>query len=194
LIDYQPVPFFTVQSIDREVLINNILGLAKGARVFGLPTILTSVLEDSYNGPFLPELRKVFPENVPINRTTTNPWEDERVVAEAEKTGRRKIVVAGLWTSNCVALPVLSTIEHGYAAYVVADACGDVSTVAHEMAVQRMIQAGAVPITWQMLLLELQRDWARKQTAEAINEIAKAHGGAQGQAAVYFRAMIRQAA
>ena len=189
MVDFQPTSFFTTQSIDRQLLIDNVLGLAETARVFGVPAILTTVVRDSFSGPQLPGLSDVFPEIEPIDRTGNNPWEDERVVAEVVNTGRDKIVIAGLWTSNCVALPALSAKEDGYDTYVVADACGDVSAIAHEMGLLRMIQAGVIPITWQAFMLELQRDWTR-DTASEVNDIAKRHGGAEGQAALYAQAML----
>ncbi len=193
LIDYQPVPFFTVQSMDPQLLINNILGLAKTAKVFSLPTVLTTVTADTFDGPMLPELQTVFPDNQPIDRTGNNPWEDERVVSAVQNADRQKIVMGGFWTGNCLALSVLSALEDGYEVYVVADACGDVSAMAHDMAIQRVIQAGAVPITWQAVMLELQRDWAREKTAGEVKEVGKQHGGAMGQAAIYAESMIPKA-
>jgi nicotinamidase-related amidase len=190
MIDYQPTSFFTVQSIDRQILINNVLGLAKTAKAFDIPTVLTTVVKDEFSGPQLPELQDVFPDLEPIDRTGNNPWEDERIIAEVRRIGREKLLMAGLWTENCVALPALSALEDGYEVYVVADACGGVSAIAHEMGMSRMIQAGVRPITWQALMLELQRDWTRP-TADAVNEIAKEHGGAEGQAALYAQTMVR---
>ncbi|OHV77696.1 hydrolase [Mesorhizobium sp. ORS 3428] len=194
LIDFQPTSFFTVQSIDRQLLISNVLGLAKTAKLFGIPTILTTVAAANFSGPQLPELEQLFPKVEPIDRTGNNPWEDDRVVSAVATTGCRKLVMAGLWTENCVVLPALSAREDGYEVYVVADACGGVSTIAHDMAIQRMIQAGVVPITWQAMMLELQRDWARQETAGQVQEIAKQHGGAQGQAALYVQTMVENAA
>ena len=190
LIDYQPTSFFTVQSIDRQLLINNVIGLAKVAKIFDIPTIVTTVVADQFSGPLLPQLTEVFPHTKPIDRSGNNPWEDNQIISEVRKIHRRKWIMAGLWTENCVALPVLSALEDGVDVYVVADACGGVTAMAHDMAMHRMIQAGAVPITWQALMLELQRDWARKKTAEAVNEVAKVHGGAEGQAALYAQRMV----
>ncbi len=190
LIDHQPVPFYTVQSMDRQMLINNIVGLAKTAKLFALPTVLTTVTAVSFDGPLLPELQAVFPDKQPIDRTSNNPWEDERVVSALQRAGRQKIVMGGFWTGNCLALAVLSALEDGYEVYVVADTCGDVSAMAHDMAIQRVIQAGAVPMTWQAVMLELQRDWAREKTAPGVKDIGKHHGGAMGQAAIYAEAMI----
>lgn len=190
LIDYQPVPFFTVQSMDRQLLINNIVGLGRTAQTFDVPTVLTTVTAVSFDGPMLPDLTALYPDNPPIDRTSNNPWEDERVVSAVRDAGRTKIVMGGFWTGNCLALAALSAREDGYEVYVVADACGDVSAMAHDMAMQRMIQAGVVPITWLAVMLELQRDWARDDTAGKVKEIGKQHGGAMGQAAVYAESMI----
>lgn len=191
LIDFQPTSFLTVESIDRQTLINNVVGITKTAKLFRLPVIMTTVAAAKLSGPQLPELGQVFPEIEAIDRTGNNPWEDERVIAAVEATGRRKLLVAGLWTENCVVLPVLSALADGYEVYVVADACGGVSRMAHDLAIERMIQAGAVPVTWQAVMLELQRDWSRQETAGGVMEIAKRHGGAQGQAALYAQTMVQ---
>lgn len=190
LIDYQPQMVFPVQSIDRQLLINNATGIAKAAKVFDVPTILTTVATESFSGPMFSQVQDVFPDHRPIDRTTMNLWEDENVVAAVEKTGRKKLVMAGLWTEICLVLPVLSAIEDGYEVYVVGDACGDVSVMAHDMAMQRMIQAGAVPMNWLQVLLELQRDWARQETYEAVIDVVREHAGAYGQGAVYAHAML----
>ena len=191
LIDFQPTSFFTVQSIDRQLLIDNAVGLAKTAKLFRLPVVLTTVAAANFSGSQLREISRLFPEIRTIDRTGNNPWEDERVVAAVTATGRRKLLVAGLWTENCVVLPGLSALADGYQPYVVVDACGGISQVAHEMALEPMIQAGAIPVTWQAVMLELQRDWARRETAGGVMEIAKLHGGAQGQAALYAETMVQ---
>src|SRR5574341_917810 len=185
MIDFQPQMFFGVQSIDRQTLINNAVGLAKAAKVFNVPTILTTVASESFSGPNLPQLQEVFPEIKPIDRTNMNAWEDEKVVEAVERTERKNLVLAGLWTEVCIAYPALSAMEEGYDVYFVADACGDVSVTAHDMAVQRMVQAGAVPMNWLQVLLELQRDWARQETYEAVISVVREHAGAYGQGAVY---------
>ncbi len=190
MIDFQPQMFFGIQSIDRQTLINNAVGLTKAAKVFNIPTVLTTVAAESFSGPNLPQLQDVFPDIKPIDRTNMNCWEDERVVEAVEKTGRKKLVLAGLWTEVCIAYPALSAMEEGYEVYFAADACGDVSITAHDMAVQRMIQAGAVPMNWLQVLLELQRDWARQETYEAVINVVKEHAGAYGQGAVYAHAML----
>jgi len=179
LIDHQPSQFAAVQSHDRTLLINNTVALAKVAKAFGVPTLLTTIIED-LGGKVVPQLQAVFPDQVPINRTTMNAWEDSRVVAWVRQSGRKKVVIAGLWTDICVAFPVLSALGDGYEAYFVTDASGSTTTEAHNMAVQRMVQAGAVPLVWSTYSGELQRDWARAKTVPTIQKIAAEHGGVMG--------------
>ncbi len=190
LIDYQPQMFFGIQSIDRGMLINNAIGLIKSAKVFKVPTILTSVASKTFSGDFLPQLQAEYPGREPIDRTTMNSWEDQRVVDEVKKAGRKKLVLGGLWTEVCIVLPAIQAIEAGYEVYVVADACGGVSTMAHDLAIYRMFQAGAVPMTWLQFLLELQRDWARQETYAATTKIVGDHGGAYGQGVLYAQTML----
>ncbi len=190
LVDYQPQMLFAVHSIDGQTLINNATGLAKAAKVFKIPTVLTTIAEKSFSGPFFPEVLNVLPKIKPIDRTSINCWEDKKVLAAVEKIGRKKLVVAGLWTTLCVGMPVIHALEAGYEVYFVADACGDVSNAAHDMAVQRMIQAGAVPVTWLQVLLEIQRDWAHKETYDAVLQVAREHSGSYGSGIRYADAMI----
>ena len=179
LIDHQPFQFANVRNIDPTLVLNNTIGLAKGAKAFGVPTILTTVIQD--RGGFLPkELQNVFPDQKPVDRTTINTWEDPRVVEAVKKTGRKKLVIAALWTEVCLAMPVIHALGEGYDVFAVTDASGGVSVEAHERAVQRMVQAGAVPITWMAVLSEWQRDWAREATVPALGEIMLAHGGSTG--------------
>ena len=185
LIDYQSQPAFHIQSIDRQLLINNVTGLAKTARLFAIPTIFTTVLADEFAGPLLPELRDVFPDAEVIDRSSLNAWQDPEFRAAVEATGRRKLIMAGIWTEVCLAMPAVSACEAGYEVYFVVDAVGGVSTDAHNAAVERLIQAGAVPITWIALLQELQRDWSRTETAEEVFRIGREHGGSWGQGIVY---------
>ncbi|GAB3000859.1 hydrolase [Streptomyces pseudoechinosporeus] len=160
LIDHQPFQFANLHSHEPTMIVNNVVGLAKSAKVYGVPTILTSVVEE--RGGYLTQpLRDVFPDQKPINRTTLNSWEDQRVVDAVKATGRKKLVIAGLYTEICVAFPALQAADEGYDVYVVTDACGGMSAEAHDMAVRRMVQAGIVPITCQVALAEWQRDWAR---------------------------------
>ncbi|VAX21604.1 FIG002283: Isochorismatase family protein [hydrothermal vent metagenome] len=190
LIDHQPQMAFATRSIDIAELRNNVTALAKSAKVFKVPTILTTVAEKTFSGPIFPELQAVFPEKKPVDRTTMNAWEDKRITNLIVKYGRKKLVIASLWTEVCGIGPVLSAIDNGYEVYFVTDASGGVSTDAHNMAVERMIQAGATPITWLQYLLELQRDWARQETYNGVIDIAKEHGGGYGLGIIYAKAMF----
>lgn len=191
LVDYQPQMLFAVNNIDDQLLVNNATGLAKAAKVFNIPTILTTVAEKTFSGPMFSQLTDVFPNTNIIDRTTMNFMEDQKVIDEVKKTGRKKLLLAGLWTEICIALPAINALEAGYEVYVVADACGDVSGMAHDMSMQRMIQAGAVPVTWLQVLMELQRDWARKETYDEVLAIAKEHAGAYGAGIQYAEAVFR---
>ncbi len=190
LIDYQPQMAFAVKNIDGQTLINNAVGLAKAAKVFNAPIVITTVATTTFSGPMFSQLQAVFPDVKPIDRTTMNSWEDDRVVAAIKKTGRKKIVMGGLWTEVCIVDPTIQSIQEGFEVYVVADACGGTSTMAHDMAMQRVIQAGAVPVTWLQVLLELQRDWARTKTYDAVMGVAKEHGGPYGVGIQYAKAML----
>ena len=189
LIDYESQMFFGVQSTDRQLLINNTVGLAKAAKVFGVPTLVTTVTEKTFSGPMPGQLAEVFPDGW-VDRTTMNPWEDENVVAKIAEFGRPKLILAGLWTEVCVAMPALSALEAGYEVYVVVDACGGTSEEAHEAAIQHMVQAGAAPVTWLRVMLELQRDWARQETAMEVQKVAAEHAGAYGQGMRYVMEMF----
>lgn len=190
LIDHQPQMAFATRSIDIAELRNNVTGLAKAASAFKVPTILTTVAAKSFSGPIFPELQAVFPDQKPIDRSTMNTWEDQRVVDQVKKFGRKKVVMAALWTEVCLLEPALSAIDQGYDVYVVTDASGGVSKEAHDMAVQRMVQAGAHPITWLQYMLELQRDWARSETYMPVMKIATEHAGGYGLGIVYATDMF----
>jgi nicotinamidase-related amidase len=181
---------FATHSIDGQTLVSNVTGLAKSAKVFGVPTFLTTVAAKSFSGPIFPPVQAVFPNLKPIDRTTMNAWEDKNVVAAVKKAGRRKIVMAALWTEVCLATAVLSALDDDFEVYIVTDASGGVTVEAHETAIQRMIQGGAVPMTWLQVLLEWQRDWARTQTYNAVMEVAREHGGAYGLGIGYAKAMF----
>ncbi|MFJ9740661.1 hydrolase [Streptomyces sp. NPDC101166] len=189
-VDHQPQMFFGTGSSDRTAIINSTVGLAKAAKAFDVPVVLSTVAAESFSGPILPQLADVFPEQKIVDRTTMNAWEDLAFVEAVKATGRKKLVIAGLWTEVCVVLPALSALAQGFEVYVVTDASGGVSPQAHEHAVQRMVQAGAVPVTWVQVLLELQRDWARTDTYEATTGIVKEHGGAYGLGIVYAEAVV----
>jgi nicotinamidase-related amidase len=179
LIDHQAFQFANTRNMDPTMILNNTIGLAKAAKAFKVPTILTTVTSD--RGGKLPQaLQAVFPDQVPIDRTTLNTWEDPRVVDLVKKTGRRKIIFAALWTEICLAYPAISALGDGYDVFIVTDASGGVSVEAHERAIQRLIQAGAVPETWMGVVSEWQRDWAREATVGAVAEIMLAHGGSTG--------------
>jgi nicotinamidase-related amidase len=175
LIDHQPQMFFGTASHERTTIMHNVQILAKTAKLFGVPTILTTVAAESFSGHLVPEIQGVFPEQVPIDRTTMNSWEDEAFRAAVKATGRRRIVIAGLWTEVCVAFPTLQMLAEGYEIFVPTDACGDATVEAHERAVQRMIQAGATPTNALQFMCELQRDWARAETYDGCMEIFKQH-------------------
>jgi nicotinamidase-related amidase len=189
-IDHQPQMTFGVTSIDRQALTNNVVGLAKAAKVFQVPVILTSVETKSFSGYIWPQLLEVFPGQAPIERTSMNSWEDAALVAAVEQTGRKKLVLAGLWTEVCIVFPALQALAAGYEVYVVEDACGGTSVAAHTAAMQRLIQAGAVPVTWLQVLLEFQRDWARRDTYDAVIGIVKQHAGAYGAGVEYAYTMV----
>jgi nicotinamidase-related amidase len=175
LIDYQPQMFFGTHSHDRTTIVHNVQVLAKTAKLFKVPTILTTIAAQSFSGEFIPEPQAVFPEQKPIDRTSMNSWEDVNFRKAIEATGRKKIVIAGLWTEVCVTFPTVQMLAAGYEIYVPTDACGDVTEEAHERAVQRIIQAGAVPMTSLQFMCELQRDWARGETYDGCMDIFKAH-------------------
>ncbi len=190
LIDHQPQMAFATHSIEGQTLINNVTGLAKSATVFGVPTVLTTVAAESFSGPIFPQVQAVFPNLRPIDRTTMNAWEDRHVIDAVKKIGRRKLVMAALWTEVCLATAALSAFDEGYEVYIVTDASGGVSLEAHESAIQRMVQAGVAPMTWLQVLLEWQRDWARTQTYDAVLRIVREHGGAYGLGVGYAKSMF----
>jgi nicotinamidase-related amidase len=192
LIDHQPFQFSNLHSHDPTIVCNNVVGLAKAAKAFNVPTILTTVLEER-GGYLIQPLQEVFPEQKPIDRTFINTWEDRRVVAEVEKTGRKQLVLAALWTEICLAMPALHALGEGYDVFVVTDASGGVSAEAHEMAVRRMVAAGIVPITWLAVASEWQRDWARTESLEALTSTVLAHGGGSSIAFAWEQQLLRAA-
>ncbi|MEU0356455.1 hydrolase [Streptomyces cyaneofuscatus] len=179
LIDHQPFQFANLNSHEPTMVVNNVVGLAKAAKAFGVPTILTTVLEER-GGLLIQGIQDVFPEQKPIDRTFINTWQDQRVVDAVKATGRKKLILAGLWTEICLAMPAIQAAGEGFDVYAVTDASGGVSAEAHDMAVRRMVQAGVVPITWLAVLGEWQRDWAREETVPAAAEVQAQHGGASG--------------
>ncbi|PZP56617.1 MAG: hydrolase [Micavibrio aeruginosavorus] len=179
LIDHQPFQFTNLNSHEPTMIINNVVGLAKGAKIFDVPTILTTVLEER-GGYIIKGLQDVFPEQKPINRTWINTWQDPNVTDIVKKSGRKQLILAALWTEVCLAMPTIQALGEGYEVFIVTDASGGVSAETHDMAVRRMVEAGAVPITWLAVLSEWQRDWAREKTAGALANVLLEHGGATG--------------
>ncbi|MEM1050900.1 MAG: hydrolase [Pseudomonadota bacterium] len=175
LIDFQPAMYQGVQSHDRLTVMHNVQTLAKAAKLFNLPTIITTVAKDSFSGPFMPEVTDMFPDADIIDRTSINSWLDPNFRAAVAATGRKKIIISGLWTSACVSFPTLDMLKEGFEIYVPTDACGDTSPEAHERAVERLIQAGAVPITTWQTVFELQQDWARQETYDGVMDILYDH-------------------
>jgi nicotinamidase-related amidase len=194
LIDHQPQMLFGVTSIDRQTLINNVVGFSKAARLFGVPTILSTVETKQFSGNIWPQLKAEFPEQTPIERTSMNSWDDPNFVTAVKATGRKKIVLAGLWTEVCVAFPSIQAIADGYEVYVVEDLCGDLDIRIHDGAMRRVEQAGAKPVTWIQVMLEWQRDWAWTATYPAVMDIVKNHAGAYGMGVEYAYTMVHGAA
>ncbi|MGS2590046.1 hydrolase [Streptomyces hebeiensis] len=179
LIDHQPFQFANLHSHEPTMIVNNSVGLAKAAKAFDVPTILTTVLEER-GGYLIKQLQDVFPEQKPINRTIINTWEDQVVVDAVKATGRKKLIIAGLWTEVCVAMPAIHAAGEGFDVFVVTDASGGASKETHDMAVRRMLQAGVTPITWLAVLSEWQRDYAREKTLPGLTDVLLEHGGASG--------------
>lgn len=179
LIDHQPFQLANVNSHEPTMVINNATGLARTAKAFGVPVILTTVMEER-GGLIFKSIQDLFPDQKTINRTFINAWEDPRVVEAVKKTGRKKVVFAALWTEMCLAMPVIQSLGEGWDVYIVTDASGGVSKEAHDMAVRRMVAAGAQPITWLGMGGELQRDWARTEHVAAVAEMFALHAGATG--------------
>src|SRR5882672_6828253 len=177
LIDHQAYQFANLHSHEPTMIINNVIALAKTAKVFKVPTILSTVLEER-GGYLIKGLQDVFPEQKPINRTFINAWEDPKVTNVVKKSGRKQLVLAALYTEICLAMPAIQALAEGYDVFIVTDASGGVSLEAHDMAVRRMVAAGAVPITWLAVLGEWQRDWAREKTAAGVSAVVLEHGGA----------------
>ncbi|PWU29941.1 hydrolase [Pseudomonas sp. RW407] len=190
LIDHQSQMAFNTKSIDITSLRANTAILANAAKGFGVPTVISTISRESFAGPLFPEVSQAFPDAEVIDRTTSNAWEDEPFIAAINATGKERLVMCGLWTSVCCNGPVLSALEQGFEVYVVTDACGDCTAEAHERAVQRMLQAGARPITALTYLLELQRDWARVETYDLTTGISIEFGGAFGIGIQYAKSML----
>jgi nicotinamidase-related amidase len=193
IIDLQPQMLFGVANFDRQTIINNNVALLKAAKVFDLPVVLSTVETKSFSGNMWPQIQAIYPDQMPIERSSMNSWDDKNFVAAIEKSGKKKIVLSGLWTETCVALPTIQAIQDGYEIYVVEDCCGDVSQLAHDNAMKRVIQAGAKPVTALSVMLEWQRDWAQRDSYDAIMDIVKTHFGAYGVGVEYAYTMVHGA-
>ena len=193
LIDHQPFQFANLHSHEPTLIVNNVIGLAKTAKVFGVPTILTTVVEER-GGHLIKGLQDVFPDQKPIDRTFINTWQDERVVAAVRATGRKQLVLAALWTEICLAMPALHALTDGFDVFVVTDASGGVSAEAHDMAVRRMAAAGVVPLTWLAVMGEWQRDWAREASVPGVAAVLSEHGGGSGVAFAWEMQLMAGAA
>ena len=192
-IDHQPQMLFGTSNFDRQSIINNTVALAKATRIFDVPVVLTTVETKSFSGNMWPQLKAVFPGQEPIERSSMNSWDDPKFVNAIAKTGKKKIILAGLWTETCIALPTIQAIHDGYEIYVAEDCCGDVSQLNHDNAMRRMIQAGAKPVTALSTLLEWQRDWAQRDTYDAVMDLVKNHFGAYGIGVEYAYTMVHGA-
>jgi len=179
LIDHQAYQMANLNSHEPQMVINNTVGLAKSARAFKVPTILTTVIADR-GGKLFKQIADVFPGQEIIDRTFINTWEDAKVVDAVKETGRKQLIIAGLWTEVCVAMPAIQALGEGWDVTVVTDACGGVSVESHQVGIQRMIAAGANVMTWMAVAAEWQRDWAREESAAAISEVVMEHGGGSG--------------
>jgi nicotinamidase-related amidase len=193
MVDLQPQMLFGVGNFDRQNVINFNVALGKAARIFDIPVVLSTVETKSFSGNIWPQIKTLFPDKTTIERSTMNSWDDKNFVAAVEKTGRKKIVLTGLWTETCVALLTVQALYDGYEVYVVEDCCGDVSQLSHDNAMKRVIQAGAKPVTALSVMLEWQRDWAAKDTYDAVMDVVKTHFGAYGMGVEYAYTMVHGA-
>ena len=193
LIDFQGQMAFATKSIDIVMLRNNAALIAGTSKIFKVPTVITGVSTNSFSGPFFDEIQEIYPPAAApyVERTTMNTWEDVPAYKAITGKNKKKLVFAGMWTSVCIVGPVLSALTDGYDVYFVADACGDVSTEAHDRAIARMIQAGAKPMTSIQYALELQRDWARQGSYSAITTLIRKYGGAYGVGIQYARDLVK---
>jgi nicotinamidase-related amidase len=190
LIDHQPYQLTNLNSHDPHATVNAVTALAKSAKVFNVPTIVTSVIADR-GGRIFPQITDVFPGQEVIDRTFINTWEDPKVVDAVKATGRKQLIIAGLWTEICVAMPAIQALGEGWDVTVVTDASGGTSVEAHEVAIQRMIAAGANMMTWMALAAEWQRDWARVETATALNEVMLQHAAGSGIAYLWEQQLLK---
>ena len=179
IIDFQPIQVRSIASRDKRQLVANITAVARTARLYGLPIVLSTVnVNTGVNGPTIHQITEALPGVEAIDRTAINAWEDADFVAAVKATGRRKLIMAALWTEVCLAFPALDAMSEGFEVYPVVDAVGGTSLEAHETAISRIVQAGAKPISWVSLICELQRDWNRQATVPGFVETLFAVEGA----------------
>jgi nicotinamidase-related amidase len=192
-IDHQPQMFFGIANIDRQLLLNNLLILAKAAKIFGLPVIITAVESKGFTGNITPELLDLFPDRTPIERSSMNAWDSKDFVESVKASRRKNLLVAALWSEVCLVMPAVQALTDGYSIYAVEDASGGTSAVAHAAAIRRIEQAGAVSVTALQVLLEFQRDWSRKEHFDEVMAVVKEHCGADGQGVEYAATMVHKA-
>lgn len=190
LIDHQPYQLTNLNSHDPQASVNAVTGLAKAAKAFNVPTILTSVVAGR-GGLLFPQLTDLFPGQEVIDRTFINTWEDKKVVDAVKATGRKQLIIAGLWTEVCVAMPAIQAAGEGWDVTVITDASGGISVEAHQVAIQRMIGAGINMMTWLALAAEWQRDWAREETAGKLIDIMVAHAAGSGIAYLWEQQLLK---
>jgi nicotinamidase-related amidase len=189
LIDHQPYQLANVNSHEPQMVVNNVAGLSKAAKAFNVPTILTTVIADR-GGLLFPQITDVFPGQEVIDRTFINTWQDPKVVDAVKATGRKQLIIAGLWTEVCVAMPAIQALGEGWDVTVVTDASGGVSVEAHEVAIKRMVAAGANMMTWLAVAAEWQRDWARMDTAGKVSDVIVNHAGGSGIAFLWEQQLL----
>jgi nicotinamidase-related amidase len=193
LIDFEGQMAFATKSISINELRTNVAVICGASRIFNIPTVITTVAEESFSGPVFPEVEALYPQESSgyIDRTSMNTWEDQAAYEAIIGKGKKKLVLAGLWTGVCIVGPALSALTEGFDVFVITDACGDVSAEAHERAIQRMVHAGVKPVTAVQYLLELQRDWARTETYVAVTDLMKKYGAAYGLGIHYAHHMLK---
>jgi nicotinamidase-related amidase len=193
LVDLQAGLAFGVESEDRQVLLNNAVALARLAPLFKIPVVASTSATKVYSGPMMPAVRAAVAEVTPIERRNMNVWEDDHVRTAIENTGRKKLLIAGMLTESCVTMAALSALENGFEAFVVADACGGLTPTSHSLALRRLEAGGVTMTSWIQVLLELQRDWTRKETYDGARAIVEANGGGYGIGLAYAKEMIHPA-
>ena len=190
LVDFQAGLGFGVESMPRQVVLNNAVALARTSAAFKVPVIASTSASRVYSGPLLPRLQEALPSVKAIERKPMNVWEDDAARNAVVAAKRQRLIVAGFLTEACVSFSALSALKDGFDVFVVADACGGLTPASHDFALRRLEQAGARLTSWIQLLLEFQRDWTRHETYETARAIVVAYGGGYGMGLAYAREMI----